>query len=63
MVKEGETGFMVDPDDHEGLAKRVLTLLRNPSLAKTFSVNGSKVAEEYSWEKVKEIIFKMYDLI
>lgn len=62
LVKEGETGIMVEPDDHEGLAKGVLTLLQDPYLARLFSLNGRKVAEEYSWEKVKKVLFSMYGL-
>ena len=62
MVKEGETGIMVKPNDHEGLAEGVITLLRNPMLAKLFSANGRKVAEEYSWEKVKKVLLSMYEL-
>jgi glycosyltransferase involved in cell wall biosynthesis len=62
MVKEGETGILIAPHDHEGLAKGVISLLQNPDLAKSFSVNGRKVAEEYSWEKVKEVFLSMYGM-
>lgn len=60
MVKEGENGFLVNPDDHEILAERVLRLLQNPKIAQTFSINGRKVAEKYSWENIKQIILDMY---
>ncbi len=62
MVKEGETGILIAPHDHEGLAKGVISLLQNPALARSFSVNGRKVAEEYSWKKVKEVFFDMYGI-
>jgi glycosyltransferase involved in cell wall biosynthesis len=62
MVKDGETGIMVAPDDHEGLAKGIISLIQNPELANTFSVNGRKVAEEYSWGKIKEVFFDMYGI-
>ena len=62
MVKDGETGIMVAPDDHEGLAKGVISILQNPALAKSFSVNGRKVAEEYSWVKIKKIFLGMYGM-
>jgi glycosyltransferase involved in cell wall biosynthesis len=62
MVKEGETGILIAPHDHEGLAKGVISLLQNAALAKSFSVNGRKVAEEYSWKKVKEVFLSMYGM-
>ncbi|MEK6527575.1 MAG: glycosyltransferase family 4 protein [Nitrospirota bacterium] len=60
MVKEGENGFLVNPDDYDILAERVLKLLQNPKIAQTFSINGRKVAEKYSWENIKQIILDMY---
>lgn len=60
MVKEGETGILVEPNDHEGLAKGVMNLLEDYSLATSFSKNARKVAEEYTWEKVKNVLFKLY---
>jgi glycosyltransferase involved in cell wall biosynthesis len=62
MVKDGETGILVAPDDHEALAKGVISLLQNPTLANSFSVSGRKVAEEYSWRKVKEVFFRAYGI-
>ena len=63
MVKEGETGFMVDADDHEGIARGVLTLLQNPEIARLFSISGRRVAEEYSWEKIKQTVLNMYGTV
>ena len=63
MVKEGETGFMVDADDHEGLARGVLTLLQNPEIARLFSISGRRVAEEYSWEKISQTVLNMYGTV
>jgi glycosyltransferase involved in cell wall biosynthesis len=32
MITEGETGFMVEPGDREGLAERIVRLARDPEL-------------------------------
>jgi len=60
MVKEGENGILVDPDDPMGLANGVIKLLENPDLAIRLSRNGRGVAERHAWENVREILFKFY---
>jgi L-malate glycosyltransferase len=40
VIRDGETGFLVDPDDTDQLADRVLTLLRNPQLAEEMGRNA-----------------------
>jgi glycosyltransferase involved in cell wall biosynthesis len=62
MVDHGVTGFIVNRNDHEGLAKGVLILLRSPELARSFSENGRKLAERYSWDNVKETVLRMYGI-
>ncbi|MFN8452779.1 MAG: glycosyltransferase family 4 protein [Anaerolineae bacterium] len=39
-VDDGETGFLVDPGDYEGLAKRVLLLLNDPDLRQRMGEDG-----------------------
>ena len=47
LVREGETGFMVSPDDVEGYAKKTLRLLNDDQLRKTLGVNGRRYAERH----------------
>ncbi len=47
LVCEGETGFMLSPDDVEGYADRIISLLKNAQLRKQFGVNGRSFAEKY----------------
>ncbi len=62
MVSEGKTGILVDPDDYESLAAGVIRLMEDPELAHTFSINGRVMAERYSWENIKEVLFDLYSL-
>lgn len=39
-VDDGETGFLVDPGDAEGLAKRVILLLNDPDLRQRMGADG-----------------------
>jgi len=54
-VKHGETGFLVNPDDPEDIARALKILLNNPILAQKFGKNGRQWTEsEMDWNKVAE---------
>jgi glycosyltransferase involved in cell wall biosynthesis len=40
MVREGETGFLIEPDDPSGAGERLAQLLRDPELAETFGARA-----------------------
>jgi trehalose synthase len=42
QIVDGETGFLVEPNDKEGFAKRIIEIMTNPSLAKTLGENASE---------------------
>jgi len=44
-VLHGETGFLVEPRDAEGLAKYVIRLLRDPDLSQKMGIAGRKRIE------------------
>jgi glycosyltransferase involved in cell wall biosynthesis len=45
-IIDGETGFLIEPDDDETMAQRLLELLQNPEKAKRFGARGRRVVEE-----------------
>jgi glycosyltransferase involved in cell wall biosynthesis len=45
MVHDGETGFLVPPDDGAALAERIETLLRDPEMRRRMGVQGRALAE------------------
>ena len=47
LVYEGKTGFMLSPDDVEGYADRIISLLENDQLRKEFGANGKSFAEKH----------------
>ncbi len=53
MVADGETGFVVSRGDHQAIARRALTLLEKPDLAKSITENGLEECEKYSWRAVR----------
>jgi glycosyltransferase involved in cell wall biosynthesis len=46
VVADGETGFLVDPDDDEVMARHVVELARDPELARAMGAAGRRRAEE-----------------
>ena len=54
IVKNGENGFTVDPQNPTQLAERIMFLLSNNELRQKISANNVIKAKEYSWEAVVE---------
>jgi glycosyltransferase involved in cell wall biosynthesis len=53
IILDGETGFVVPPDDPDALAARMIELLSNRDLARRFGTAGRhRVEERYVWDKV-----------
>jgi glycosyltransferase involved in cell wall biosynthesis len=52
MVVEGETGFMVEPRDIDGLAERMVRLARDEALRRRMGAASAKRARaEFSMER------------
>ena len=52
-VRDGETGYVVEVEDHEAFADRVLKLLRDPSLRERLGRNArALIEEEFNYEKI-----------
>jgi len=47
QIRDGENGFLVDPLDTDGFADRIITLLKDPSLAKEMGRKGKKIVEKH----------------
>jgi len=52
FIKNGENGYLVNPDDEVGLADRLIKLLDDPALCREFGVAGNnRVKDRYTWDK------------
>jgi glycosyltransferase involved in cell wall biosynthesis len=56
MVEDGVTGLLLDLDDDEALAARVIDLLEQPRLAQSLIANGRKEANKYSAANVRDVL-------
>ena len=56
FVEEGKNGFLVSPDDVQGIADALLRLLQNPKMCRVFGKYSFQLTEDrYSWSAVGEI--------
>jgi phosphatidylinositol alpha-1,6-mannosyltransferase len=51
-VIDGETGLLVDPDDHVAVANAIITLLQDRSRADRMGAAGAQRAERFAWPRV-----------
>ena len=52
VIEDGVNGYLVDRDDHEAMAQRVVELLLDPVLRDSMSVEAAKLADELSLETI-----------
>jgi glycosyltransferase involved in cell wall biosynthesis len=56
FVQEGKNGFLVSPDDIQGLADALLRLLQNPKMCRAFGEHSFQLTQDrYSWSAAGEI--------
>ncbi len=61
-VVDGETGYLVPPDDPGALAARLARLFRHPDLLRQFGRQASRRANAlYSWGRIARAVAEVYD--
>lgn len=61
-VRDGETGYLVPPNDPQALAERLAHLYRNPNLLKRLSLQALQRANDlFTWQKVCDSIARVYE--
>lgn len=61
IVLNGRTGYLVNPQDTNELAKMLLCLLEDEKLRKEMGKEARKWAENFSWDKVAEKTLQVYN--
>jgi glycosyltransferase involved in cell wall biosynthesis len=63
LMREGRDGFVLEPDDVEGLAQRLETLRADRERASEMGVSAAEQARTFSWdvhaERVREILIQL----
>lgn len=63
IVKDGETGFLVDPRDPSVFAARLKTLLSDADLQQRFSAAALASSAAFSWERTARELADLYDCL
>jgi glycosyltransferase involved in cell wall biosynthesis len=62
VIKDGETGFLVEPGDVHSLAARIGQLAGNTDLRRSMGARGrERIIEHYTWRHVGERLRAMYE--
>ncbi len=63
-VRDGETGYLVPPDDPDALAERLARLFRNPRLIRLFGMQAYRRANAlYTWRSVAVAVAGVYEAV
>ena len=60
IVKDGENGFTVEPQNPQQLAEKISLLLDDKELSQKISRNNRNKSKQYSWEVVAEKLEEVY---
>ncbi len=61
QIDDGKSGFLVDPNDLDSFAERIIQILKDPELAKKFGKNGQeKVRKKFL---ITRLILDYFDLL
>ncbi|HEY1271824.1 MAG TPA: glycosyltransferase, partial [Terriglobales bacterium] len=64
IIRDGETGLLVPPDNPTVLAQSLLKLLRGPELASRIGAAGQqRVRNDFSFERMIEEVDKLYNAL
>jgi len=63
IVKDGENGFVVEPQNSQQLAERILLILDNKILREKMTVNDKGWLEHNTWEKITQKLEGVYNYV
>ncbi|MGH2389659.1 MAG: glycosyltransferase, partial [Chloroflexota bacterium] len=59
-VEDGVNGYLVDIDDTEALAERLLLLWASPALRRELGARGARIAGRYAWPLIAKRMIDLY---
>lgn len=62
LLRDGETGFLVDVDDDITLGKRIVELLSDEKIYEKIQLDAKNYAQVYTFDHVKKELMKVYGL-
>ena len=62
-VADEITGYLVQPNDAEAMAQRMLTLWSSPCLREAMGMRGARAAQHYAWPVIGERVRCLYESV
>lgn len=62
LVKEGVTGFLVDVDDADNLARKAMSLVSQPEIGHELVNNAKRLVDSLSWDSIRPRLFAVYGI-
>ena len=59
LVKDGENGLLVPPQNSEAIANALKTLMTEPELRKQMGERGYKISQSFDWDKTSLLFFNL----
>lgn len=63
VIKDGENGLLIPPNDPDSLAKALIKLLKNDNKREKMGINGKNKAKNYSWTKIAKKTNELYNKV
>ena len=63
LIRDGETGFLTIPRNHEDFALKMETLLTNESLRNEMAAGALEFALQKSWSQINHRLFQSYEML
>jgi glycosyltransferase involved in cell wall biosynthesis len=60
LVRDGQTGILVDSDDIDGFADALESYARDPQLRRRHGAAGLTFAETMDWDTINSAVLKVY---
>ena len=61
LVRDGETGMLVDPCDLEAFADAIESYARDPALRRRHGEGGLAVARTMDWDRINSVALRVYE--
>lgn len=62
LIEDGKTGFLVNIDDYETMASKIISLFSNCVLKSCIERNALLFAQQYTFDSVKKELSRIYNL-
>ncbi|MGH2748118.1 MAG: glycosyltransferase [Actinomycetota bacterium] len=63
IVRDGESGFLLDTRDPAEFAGRLKTVLSDDDLRASFAVAAARSAQAFSWDKTASLMLELYECL